>query len=274
MRTAPDVASVLYEVDDAGVATLTLNRPDRKNGWTYPMEERYFDLLTQVSDDPDVRAVVVTGAGDAFCPGMDMLALEEVRRAGTVDFSGRRPQTHPLSVRKPVIAAINGACAGIGLIQALVCDVRFAASRAKFTTAFARRGLLAEHGIAWMLPRIVGRENAHDLLLSGRTITAQEAKELGLVSRVTPEGHSVLDAARAYARDLAINCSPLSMAMIKQQLAMADDQSLEGARLTALPWVQHYTAHPDLKEGMASFAERRPPRFAPLPAGFQPGDDY
>jgi enoyl-CoA hydratase/carnithine racemase len=270
----PDESSVLYEIDDVGVATLTYNRPDRKNGWTYGMEARYFQLLDQVSDDPAVRAVVVTGTGSAFCPGMDLEKLDEVRRSGTVDFDGRLPQTHPLTVRKPLIAAINGACAGIGLIQALVCDVRFAAPSAKFTTAFARRGLLAEHGVAWLLPRVIGRENAADLLLSARVIGAHEAHALGLVSRVVDAGELVLDTALAYARDLAVNCSPLSMAMIKEQLRLADGQSLEEARLTALPWVQHYTAHADLKEGMASFSERRPPRFEPLPAGFTPGDPY
>jgi enoyl-CoA hydratase/carnithine racemase len=270
----PDESSVLYEVDDVGVARLTFNRPERKNGWTYGMEARYFQLLDLLSSDPDVRAIVVTGAGSAFCPGMDLEKLEEVRRSGTVNFEGREPQTHPLTVRKPLIAAINGACAGIGLIQALMCDVRFAAPSAKFTTAFARRGLLAEHGVAWLLPRVVGRENAADLLLSARVVDAREAYSLGLVSRVVDDGERLLDAALAYARDLAVNCSPLSMAMIKQQLLLADDQSLEEARLIALPWVQHYTAHPDLKEGMASFVERRPPRFEPLPAGFTPGDPY
>jgi enoyl-CoA hydratase/carnithine racemase len=274
VKAQPDEGSVLYELDDAGVATLTLNRPERKNGWTYPMEERYFDLLEQCGDDPDVRVIVVTGAGDFFCPGMDMQALDEVRKSGTVDFDGRRPQTLALSIPKPVIAAINGPAAGIGLLQALVCDIRFAAANAKFTTAFARRGLLAEHGIAWLLPRVVGRENAADLLFSARTVLAPEAKELGLVSRVVGEGESVLDAARAYARDLAQNCSPLSMAMMKIQMGMAESQTLEEARLTALPWVQHYTAHPDLKEGMASFAERRPARFGGLPAGFEPGAPY
>ena len=269
----PDEASVVYELDDAGVATLTFNRPDRKNGWTYGMEARYFQLIDQVSDDPDVRAAVVTGSGSVFCPGMDFEQLAEVRRSGTVIFDGRKPQTHPLTLRKPLIAAINGACAGIGLIQALMCDLRFAAPTAKFTTAFARRGLIAEHGIAWMLPRVVGRENAADLLLSSRVVDGNEALALGLVSRVVVS-ENVLEAARAYARDLAENCSPLSMAMIKQQLSLADGQSLEEARLAALPWVKHYTSHPDLKEGMASFTERRQPRFQALPPDFVPGRPY
>lgn len=269
----PDRSSVLYELDDSGVATLTLNRPERKNGWTYGMEARYFQLIDQVADDPDVRAIVVTGAGSVFCPGMDFEQLAEVRRSGTVNFDGRKPQTHPLTLRKPLIAAINGACAGIGLIQALMCDLRFAALGAKFTTAFARRGLIAEHGVAWLLPRVVGRENAADLLLSSRVVDANEALSLRLVSRVA-EGGKVLDTAQAYARDLVENCSPLSLAMIKHQLLLADSQSLEEARMTALPWVKHYTSHPDLKEGMASFTERRPPRFQPLPTAFAPGDPF
>jgi enoyl-CoA hydratase/carnithine racemase len=270
----PDEPSVLYELDDVGVATLTFNRPERKNGWTYGMEARYFQLLDEASHDPQVRVVVITGAGSAFCPGMDFEKLDEVRRSGTVNFDGRKPQTYPLTVGKPLIGAINGACAGIGLIQALTCDLRFAAPSAKFTTAFARRGLIAEHGMAWLLPRVVGREHAADLLLSGRVVGAQEASALGLVSRVVDDGEHLLDAARAYARDLAVNCSPLSMAVIKQQLLLAENQSLEEARLTALPWVQHYTAHPDLNEGIASFTERRAPRFQLLPAAFRPGDPY
>jgi enoyl-CoA hydratase/carnithine racemase len=121
---------------------------------------------------------------------------------------------------------------------------------------------------------VVGRENAADLLLSARVVEAQEARSIRLVSRVIGEGEHVVDAVQAYARDLAVNCSPLSMAVIKRQLLLADSQSLEEARLTALPWVQHYTGHGDLKEGMASFAERRSPRFHPLPAAFSPGDPY
>jgi len=272
--TDPADDVVLYEVSGDGVATITWNRPDRKNAWSYPMEARYFELLDRADSDPAVRAIVVTGAGSAFCPGMDVAQLDSIVDVGVVKFEGRRPQTYALRVKKPMVAAINGACAGIGLIQALVCDVRFVQRGARLTTAFARRGLMAEHGIAWLLPQTVGRAVAADLLLSARVIDADDALGLGLVSRVVDEDEGVLAAAQAYATDLARNCSPTSMAVIKHQLALATGQDQEEARLMALPLVQHYTPHPDFKEGMASFAERRAPTFAPLPEGFTPGDPF
>ena len=258
---------VLYEVAD-GVALLTLHRPERHNAWTFTMEARYFALLDVASADEDVRAIVVTGAGRSFCPGLDVQLLAEVAEAGTITTEGRRPQTFPLGVPKPLIAAVNGACAGIGLLQALMCDVRFVAAGAKLTTAFARRGLMAEHGITWLLARLIGPERALDLLLSGRTFTAEEAHAMGLVSRVLP-AEEVLPAAMAYARELAASCSPLSMAVIKAQVQRdLEEPSLEAARRRALALMQRYVAHPDAREGVTSYVERRPPRFAPLPTGF------
>ena len=171
---AADEDLVLTEVDADGVATFTLNRPERRNAWTAPMENRYFDLLAAADADPAVRVGVLTGAGTSFCPGMDMSRLAEV--AGPVNISARRPQYAPRLFRKPLIAAINGACAGIGLTQALMCDVRFAARGARFSTAFARRGLGAEYGMSWVLPRYVGVGNALDLLLSSRVFEADEAR--------------------------------------------------------------------------------------------------
>ena len=211
---ADDADLVLTEVDADGVATFTLNRPGRRNAWTAAMENRYFDVLAAADTDPAVRVAVLTGAGTSFCPGLDMSRLAEV--AGRpVDISARRAQYVPRLFRKPLIAAINGACAGIGLTQALMCDVRFAARGARFSTAFARRGLGAEYGMSWVLPRYVGVGNALDLLLSSRVFEADEAQALGLVNRVL-EPAEVLPAARAYARDLARNCSPAAMAAGEQ----------------------------------------------------------
>ena len=247
-----------------GVAVLTWNRPDRRNSWSVPMEEEYFALLRRCSDDPDVRAIVVTGAGETFCPGMDSVRLSEIA-TGTADTrpQDREPTTFPATVPKPVIAAINGACAGIGLIQALLCDVRFAGAGVKFTTAFARRGIMAEHGIAWLLPRIIGSGRAMDLLLSGRVFPAEEALELGVVNHVVPRDQ-VLDAAVTYARELAENCSPIAMGMMKRQVYAAATSDLESARAEALRlWVDVLKKHPDFAEGIASFLEKRPPRFAP-----------
>ena len=185
------MSEVVQMTVEDGVALLTLNRPDRLNAWTGEMERAYFGMLEDCAASEEVRVIVVTGAGRGFCAGADMQELQSIG-AGELDTEGiaadRRPQSFPLSIPKPIIAAINGACAGIGMVQALMCDVRFAAEGAKLTTAFARRGLIGEHGIAWMLPRLIGPARALDLLLSGRVVLAEEAQELGLVNRtVAPE---------------------------------------------------------------------------------------
>ena len=183
---------VLYEFRDSGVAILTLNRPERMNGWGGGLAKRFYALLDQAEADPAVRAIVVTGSGRAFCAGADMgdlTSISEANTDGETDISKMVGERHPhfvATLRKPVIAAINGACAGIGLTQALMCDVRFAAEGAKFTTSFARRGLIAEYGISWILPRVVGWGAAMDLLLSGRVFLADEAAALGLVKEVVP----------------------------------------------------------------------------------------
>jgi enoyl-CoA hydratase/carnithine racemase len=166
---------VNMQVDD-GVALITLNRPERLNAWTDEMERAYFAALDECAASEHVRVIVVTGAGKGFCAGADMQQLQDLSDGSLSDSEreARRPQSFPLSVPKPIIAAINGACAGIGLVQALMCDIRFGAEGAKFTTAFARRGLVAEHGISWILPRLVGPARALDLLLSGRVLLAGE----------------------------------------------------------------------------------------------------
>jgi enoyl-CoA hydratase/carnithine racemase len=258
---------VQMQVSD-GVALLTLNRPDRLNAWTGAMEHAYFALLERCARDEHVRAIVVTGAGRGFCAGADMQQLQALGD-GELDTDDaareRRPQTFPLSIPKPIIAAINGACAGIGLVQALMCDVRFAAAGAKLTTAFARRGLIAEHGISWVLPRLVGPADALDLLLSGRVVLAEEAHALGLVNRVLAPD-ALLDAALAYARELAVNCSPASMATIKRQVYAALDQALPDALADADRLMFASFTAADFVEGVASFVERRDPRFAALDA--------
>ena len=249
-----------------GVAVLTLNRPDRLNAWTAEMQRVYFDLLEEAAADDEVRVVVVTGAGRGFCAGADMEALQDIGDGNLESAASQadsRPQALPLGIPKPVIAAINGACAGIGLVQALMCDIRFAAEDAKITTAFARRGLVAEHGISWMLPRLVGPARALDLLLSGRVVLGEEAERLGLVNRVFPR-ESVLDETLAYARDIAANCAPSSLAAMKQQVYQDLEQELSDAVDRANALMVESLRAPDFVEGVASFVERRPPRFAPL----------
>ncbi len=260
---APEV--VAYEVG-GGVALLTLNRPERLNAWTLEMEERYFDLLVRASESADVRAIVVTGAGKGFCAGLDATALTGVAGGQPLSDRPRRPQTFPLEIPKPIIAAVNGACAGIGFIQALVADVRFAAAGAKFTTAFSRRGLLAEHGISWLLPRMIGHARATELLISGRVFLAEEAAALGIVHEVV-EPDALLDTALSYARDLAEHCGPLAMALTKYQLNHHWDVDLTEARRETAELVDQLHHTPDFAEGVNSFVERRPPHFTPLTAG-------
>jgi enoyl-CoA hydratase/carnithine racemase len=256
-------APVLCVVAD-GVATVTLNRPDRMNAWTHAMEVAYFDLVDALDDDPDVRAVVLTGAGRGFCPGLDADDLA-ARTQGVAGQEGvDRPITYARVLRKPLIAAINGGCAGIGLIQVLVADLRFAAAGAKIATAFTRRGLVAEFGASWMLPRLVGAGNAMDLLLSGRAVTADEAHAMGLVNRVYPPDELV-PAAQAYARDLAANCSPMAMQAVKAQVAADWTRDLEASQEEAARLVKEPARRPDFGEGVASFTEKRAPNFPPLP---------
>jgi enoyl-CoA hydratase/carnithine racemase len=245
------------------VATLTLNRPDRLNAWTPEMSERYFTALERATSDPQVRAIVVTGAGRGFCAGADMDLLQSVGggEASVGDVSW--VPTRMLEVPKPIIGAVNGACAGFGLVIALMCDLRFAAAGAKFTSAFVRRGLIAEYGISWLLPRLTGVARALDVLLSGRVFLAEEARDMGLVNRVTaPE--ALVAEAQAYARDLAESCSPTSMATIKRQVYGHLGGDLDAALQEALRLMERSLAGDDFREGVASYVEQRPPRFSQL----------
>jgi len=252
-----------YEVAD-GVATLTFNRPESMNGMTGNMEVAYFERLLQAEGDPDVRVIVVTGAGRAFCPGADL-----AHKAGPDDHplpNATIARTTPLDIGKPMIAAINGACAGVGLAYALQCDVRFASNAAKFTTAFARRGLIAEYGIAWLLHSIAGRQVALDLLLSARVVQGEEAVRLGIVNSAH-EPDELMGVVTAYAQDLAANVSPASMATIKHQVNTEPAMSAHDALHGAEGLMRESLAGSDVGEGIASFLEKRPVAFPPLGDG-------
>jgi enoyl-CoA hydratase/carnithine racemase len=270
-----ETAPVLYEVRDSGVAVLTLNRPERMNGWGGGLASMFYERLEDAEAAPDVRAIVVTGSGRAFCAGADMGNLNTITNAttdGETDVSKLVGSHHPhfvTTMRKPVVAAINGACAGMGLTMALVCDVRFAAEGAKFTTSFARRGLIAEYGISWILPRVVGWGTALDLLLSGRVFFAEEAAELGLVKEVVPP-EDLLPRAIAYAEDIAANCAPSSLAVIKQQVYADTMRDVFEASAVAEKLMHESMLRPDFIEGITSFFEKRPPDFPPLS---DPGKD-
>lgn len=274
---------LLYDVRD-GIATLTLNRPDKLNAWTNVLEREVRHALTAASADADVRVVVLTGAGRGFCAGADMTMLntivdkaekpEESKKAtadaafaaGPIPGGLALPQAFSYryayfpTVPKPIISAINGPAAGLGLVLSLYTDLRFAADTAVFTTAFARRGLIAEHGVDWILPRVVGLPNALDLLLSARKVTAQEALQMGLVNRVYP-ADQLLAETRAYALELARLVSPRSMRVMKSQLFRSQDVDFAGALSAGIEHMEASFGSEDFKEGVAHFVEKRPPAF-------------
>lgn len=270
-------AEVIYEVADY-VATVTLNRPARLNAWTVTMDMEVGAAMGEAARDDKVRVIILTGAGRGFCAGADMELLGTALAGGggldpaKLFASGLPPGVSTPSsdfdtkygyfpaIPKPIIAAINGPVAGLGLVLSLYCDLRFASEAAKFTTAFSRRGLIAEHGSNWMLPRLIGVANALDLLFTARTIDAAEALRMGLVSRVLPaEGFQ--DLVRGYATDLAQNASPRSAAVMKRQVYAAFSQSLAAAyQASNEEMVQSFFSE-DFREGVAHYLEKRPPSF-------------
>jgi len=267
---------ILYEVEDP-VATIRLNRPAVLNAWTDRMGAEVRHAFAQAEDDRRVVAIVLTGAGRGFCSGADLkklrgLTLGEGQAADVPpelaadpgdpelgpDFRGA--YTYLMSIRKPVIAAINGPTAGMAVPIALACDLRFASDRATFTTAFSRRGLVAEWGIAWLLGRVVGPAFALDLLFSARRVDAAEAERIGLVNRVLPHDE-LLPFVREYARDLAAHCSPASMAIMKRQVYQQLHAALGPSEREAVQLMLESFKRPDFREGVVSFLEKRPPRF-------------
>jgi enoyl-CoA hydratase/carnithine racemase len=248
-----------------GVRTVTFARPEQRNAMTLEMFRGYYSVLDEADRDPAVRAVVVTGEGDYFCSGADPAGLQVLASSTEAqrtlrDELGFAPEL-PLGLSKPLVAAVNGGAAGLGLVHAMYADVRFMAEEARLATAFSRLGLPAEYGSSWLLPRLVGLGNALDLLLSGRKIDAAEALRLGLVQHVVPRAQ-VLQAAQTYAGDIAANCSPTSLAVIRRQMFddLAAAPSASATRAIAL-MVEAF-GRPDFAEGVAALLERRPPEFA------------
>jgi enoyl-CoA hydratase/carnithine racemase len=257
---------------DQGVLLLTLNRPERNNAWNMELEEAYFAALTDAAADPETRVIVVTGAGKSFCPGIDMQILAAATEGERASDVPRLPMTFARFVPKPVIAAINGACAGIGVVQACAADLRFAARGAKLATSFARRGLPAENALSWILPRMIGTGAAMDLLMSGRTISAEEAHSLGLIDRLY-DRDELLAETLSYARDVAQNCSPRSMAVIKEQVLADWERGAEESRRVAVRLLEQMRDQDDMREGTRSFMEKRPPQFEGLSARIAPERD-
>ena len=271
--------TVLYDVSDH-IATVTLNRPDRLNAITRQLQEDVFNALHQAETDDDVRVIILTGAGRGFCAGADMKGLDDTSNAdwskvtneewvkanckdhprddARIDF--QKTNSYFPAITKPILGAINGACVGLGFVLPLYCDIRFASDKARFGTAFAQRGLIAEHGISWMLPRLIGLSNAFDLLYSARLIDAQEALSMGLVSRVIPQ-ESFMDEVRDYANHLATRVSPRSLRLMKKEVYNALFQTLAESIDAANLDMADSFACDDFKEGVAHFIEKRAPNF-------------
>jgi enoyl-CoA hydratase/carnithine racemase len=265
-----DADQVLYAVADR-VATITLHRPDRLNAWTPEMADQLRAALTRADADDEARAIIITGAGRGFCAGADMarlsaaaageqplLATDENQGEGiAANFAQRL--SYMLAITKPIIAAINGPVAGIGFVLTLYCDIRFMAEDAKLTTAFARRGLVAEHGAAWMLPRLIGPMNALDLLYSARPVPALDAEAMGLVRMLPVDGFR--EAVQAYAAEIANLSSPRAVRIIKRQVYEAMFQSLAEASVISVREQALCRDTEDFREGVAHFVEKRRPNF-------------
>lgn len=287
MSTADDLVAdpgqdeaVIYQVTATGVAVLALNRPERLNTWGGDIATAFYAGLDRAEDDPAVRVIVLTGRGKAFCAGAQLgsmgtvgQSIEKTDERKLASLVGDRQPYYLTSLSKPVIAAINGSCVGIGLTQALMCDVRFAAAGAKFAASFARRGLIAEYGASWILPRLTGWGVALDLLLSGRTFLAEEAAELGLVKEVVPP-EQLTKRAMDYAEDIAQNCSPASMAVIKRQAYGDAMREVADASSRAEILLHESLQRPDVIEGITSFLEKRAPSFPGLSASTLATNDF
>ncbi len=254
---------VLYDVRD-GVATITLNRPDRLNAWTAVMESELRGALLQAAEDADAKVIVITGAGRGFCAGADMSRLqgrtqgEAPAAPASADASDRR-LLYIIGIPKPVIAAINGPVAGIGLCMSLFCDIRFIAADAKLTTAFAERGLIAEYCSAWLLPRLIGPMNALTLFYSARPIDGAAAAALGLARLLPAEGFR--EAVQAFAAEVAARSSPRSLRIIKRQVYEALDTNLSEAAAVAEQEMLASFESEDFREGVAHYLDKRPARF-------------
>ena len=250
------------------VATITLNRPERRNAWTRRMGIEMRHALEQADERDDVRAVVVTGAGRDFCVGADLegggTVFDEARAAEQE--KAERLSLKAWEVRKPVIAALNGAVAGVGATLPLQWDIRLAGESTRITFVFVKRGLVPEAASTWLLPRLVGMSRAADLLLTGRLISAPEALDMGLVSRVVPDAE-LLPAAQALARDIAEQTAPVAVALTKQLLwhmtGELDPAAAERLDAQVFGWT---TQSPDAREGIRAFLEKRPARWTMKPA--------
>lgn len=276
--TSGELAAIRWEVTER-VATVWLHRPHRHNAWTGTMHAEYRQVMADLEHRDDVRAVVVTGTPPAFCVGGDSKALTGHGDRGGYDpgmpAEPARPGNSPgtdvrldadmawqLGYRLPIIAAVNGACAGVGLSLVLFCDLRFVSTTAKLTTAAPKLGLPAEYGASWMLPRLVGATRANDLLLSGRVVTGAETADWGLWNGVEPDGDATLDAAQAYGRMLAATTGPNAVTTTKRQITTDLLRNDPAASVSdSLRLLDDAMGTAEYREGVAALTEKRPPTF-------------
>ena len=267
-----ELKATRYEVRDR-IAIITLARPKRRNAWTGRMHTEYRALLARADEDPEVRVIVVTGDrdGQAFCAGADLGALERHAEKGRYDPGIGEDIAKPgfgvdpcfdasfayhFGLTKPVIAAINGAVAGVGLVLAAFADLRFCVPGAKFTTAHGRFNFPAEFGLSWVLPRIVGLTHANDLLLSSRVFTAEEAHAMGFLNRIVP-ADKLMDEVMTYARNLAASVSPGSARETKHQIYRDLHRDAATAVIDAERLLEEMIRHPDYGEGVQAWMEKR-----------------
>jgi enoyl-CoA hydratase/carnithine racemase len=270
-----DFSDITYAKADR-IATVTFNRPEKMNAWTAKMGAEMRHAMLDADRDDNIGAIIVTGAGRAYCAGADMAGLSEISQgratAGAAvaapqdDFAHdarpdyRTPYSWMMALKKPVIGAINGACVGMGFTICLYQDIRIASDKARMGLIFTQRGLAIEHGSSWMLPRIIGATRAMELAVTGRLVEAQEALAIGLVNRVVPHD-KLIETAREVAGHIASKCSPLGVAQAKQMIwghlftdlatAIKDDDAS----------MRMMTKSEDFAEGVKAFIEKRSPRF-------------
>lgn len=258
---------VLYEAE-AGVAVITLNRPERMNTISGPMLARLSELLLKANGDPEVRAIILTATGRAFCAGLDLvdatqgsgIGSEAQARAPSVNLDLRTaPPTVLFAMDKPTICALNGAAAGYGMDTALGCDIRIMAESSKLAAAFVKRGVVPESGGTWYLPRLIGWSKAAEIIFTGRTLSAAECVALGLASEVVPDGE-LMARARAVAAEIAAN-APLAVQSAKRLMRMGLEETFnDHVHHVFLQFLQLARTQ-DFREGMTSFLEKRPAKF-------------
>ena len=268
---------ILYDVDES-VAILTMNRPETLNALTDLTQAEIRHALDESERNGDIIGTVITGAGRGFCSGVDMNALGAMSEAGRrlgnsfghLEANPGNPDEDPnfkvgpayfLGLRKPLIAAINGACAGLGFSYATFCDLRFVDKAARLTTSFAQRGLIAEHGTSWMLPRLIGPANALDLFWTSRKFDGEEAFRIGFANRLSEPGECVNDAVE-FLKGIAASCAPNSLMLMKKQVYRHMNKELAQAMSESNTWMDESLARGDFKEGVQSFVERRAPNFS------------